>query len=259
MTQANTTVVDALFEAFKQHEPIDFVSHTHNISEREAYQTQDLLIDKLQDVDQSNIAGYKVSMTSAATQSIANTDEPAYGTILSSKIVESNGSVSLSSLFSPLIEPEIMFILTKDVSSNPTNEEVLSSVKVAPGIEIPDARYKNWFPNFTLGDLLADNTATGLIVVGETIEPLSYEDFTNIHMKLSYNGIVEHEGDSTEVLGNPVESVKWLAQKLATHDKKLHKGHIISSGSFISPMPVELGSYKAEYSNVGQVDVTFVD
>ncbi|WP_253721347.1 hypothetical protein [Staphylococcus sp. NAM3COL9] len=47
--------------------------------------------------------------------------------------------------------------------------------------------------------------------------------------------------------------------KLATHDKKLLKGHIISSGTFISPIPVKLGSYKAEYSNVGQVVVIFVD
>ena len=49
-------------------------------------------------------------MTSATTQAIANTNEPAYGTILSDKIVNNSDSVSLSSLFSPLLEPEIMFI-----------------------------------------------------------------------------------------------------------------------------------------------------
>ncbi|HLR20086.1 MAG TPA: 2-keto-4-pentenoate hydratase [Staphylococcus sp.] len=259
MKQANRTVANALFEAFKHHEPIDFVSKTHQISEQEAYQTQELLINKIQEVDKSTVAGYKVSMTSKTTQSIAQTDEPAYGTLLSSKVVEGNGSISLSSLFSPLIEPEIMFILTKDLPANPTNEDILASVKIAPGIEIPDARYKNWFPNFTLADLLSDNTATGLIVVGDAIEPLSYEDFANIQMKLYYNDALTHEGDSTEVLGNPVESVKWLAQKLATHDKQLRKGQIISSGTFINPIPVELGTYKAEYSNVGQVDITFVD
>lgn len=52
-------------------------------------------------------------MTSATTQAIANTNEPAYGTILSDKIVNNSDSVSLSSLFSPLLEPEIMFIAKK--------------------------------------------------------------------------------------------------------------------------------------------------
>ena len=40
-----------------------------------------------------------------------------------------------------------------------------------------------WFPNFTLGDLISDNTATGLIVV-RTYTPLDYEAFADINLKL---------------------------------------------------------------------------
>lgn len=43
-------------------------------------------------------------MTSAATQAIANTNEPAYGTILSTQVVEGGNSISLSTLFDPLLE-----------------------------------------------------------------------------------------------------------------------------------------------------------
>lgn len=42
-------------------------------------------------------------MTSAATQAIANTNEPAYGTILSHQVVENGHGVSLTTLFAPLL------------------------------------------------------------------------------------------------------------------------------------------------------------
>ena len=54
-------------------------------------------------------------MTSAATQAIANTNEPAYGTILSTQVVEGGNSISLSTLFDPLLEPELIFELTADL------------------------------------------------------------------------------------------------------------------------------------------------
>lgn len=257
MTTGKTTIAEQLFHAYQSKQPIDFISKTYQLDEREAYATQDLLVEKIQDAEQTEIGGYKVSMTSAATQSIANTHEPAYGTIVSNKIIQSGAEISLSDLFSPLIEPEIMFILTDDLPENPSYEDILKRVNIAPGIEVPDARYRDWFPNFTLADLLADNTASGLIVIGDAIAPLDEEGFKNIDMALTLNQADIGKGHSTAVLGNPLESVKWLAQKLATHDKQLKKGQVISSGTFISPIPVEKGTYEAVYSNVGNVSVTF--
>ena len=75
-------------------------------------------------------------MTSAATQAIANTNEPAYGTILSTQVVEGGNSISLSTLFDPLLEPELIFELTADLPENADVQTILESVKVAPGIEI---------------------------------------------------------------------------------------------------------------------------
>lgn len=259
MTQPNKDVSNALLNAFKTKQPIEFVSKAHNITEEEAYQTQHFLIEQLQEREQATIAGYKVSMTSAATQAIANTDEPAYGTILSSKVVEGGNTISLSQLFSPLLEPEIMFELTEDLPENADNLTILSNVKIAAGIEVPDARYKDWFPNFTLADLISDDTATGLIVVGDRVDPLDYNAFANIPLTLTKNGKEIATGLSNEVLGNPVEAVKWLNQKLHSHGKSLKKGQIISSGTFISPLTLEKGVYKAEYGEVGSVEVTVTD
>src|SRR5690606_36405796 len=114
--------------------------------------------------------------------------EPAYGTLLKSSLVRSGEAVSFSKLFSPLIEPEILFILTEDLSPGADEEEILAKSELAAGIEIPDSRYKEWFPNFTLADLICDNTAVGRVAVSERVAPPSLEELANERMELFYNG-----------------------------------------------------------------------
>ncbi|MCE5090776.1 2-keto-4-pentenoate hydratase [Staphylococcus devriesei] len=259
MTQVNKEVSNALYQAYVSKQHIEFVSKSFNISESEAYKTQDDLINQLNTKNDTTVKGYKVSMTSAATQAIANTDEPAYGTILSNQVVFNDANVSLANLFDPLLEPEIIFELTADLPEDADNQTILESVKIAPGIEIPDARYKDWFPNFTLSDLISDNTATGLIVVGERVTPLEYNQFADINLKLFKDGTQIKTGHSSEVLGNPVEAIKWLNKKLHSHGKQLQKGQFISSGTFISPLHLEQGKYTAEYDKVGSVTVQVVE
>lgn len=253
MTLTNKEVAKVLFKAYRYKKPIDFISENYQLSEEEAYLVQEKLIDQLTFKDHSTVTGYKVSMTSKATQAIANTSEPAYGTLLSNQFVNDGASVSLSELFSPLLEPEIIFIVQEDLPYDADLETIRYHTRIAPGIEIPDARYKNWFPNFTLSDLISDNTATGLVVVGDPVDGLDYDAFANVHLNLYKDDKCIATGESSEVLGNPLNAIHWLIKKLHTHGKQLKKGDIISSGTFISPLKLEYGTYRAEYSGIGKV------
>lgn len=255
-----TTLVDEvstiLHKAYQTKKPIEFISNQYSLDEATSYAVQDELIKRRCKSEKLEVAGYKISMTSAETQAIANTHEPAYGTLLTNNIVKSGDGVRLSSLFDPLIEPEIMFILEEDLSPEASEGEIISKSRLAAGIEIPDARYIDWFPNFSLTDLLCDNTATGLIVVSESIAPLSIADLMGIKMELFHNGEKISDGDSSAVLGNPVTAVAWLSEKLASKGKVLKKGMTISSGTFISPIRAEKGTYKVSYSQIGEVEIT---
>lgn len=106
-------------------------------------------------------------------------------------------------------------------------------------------------------ELISDNTASGLVAVGEAADPVSYKDFENITLKLSHNDEEIATGVSSDVLDNPIESLKWLIRKLDTQGKQLHKGEIVSSGTFVPPVPAKEGTYKAEYSYPGSIQVTF--
>src|SRR5699024_784600 len=250
-------IVPKLLNTYKTKQPIEFIRNQYMLDEETSYSIQEEFIKRKCEQENDEVAGYKISMTSDETQAIAETHEPAYGTLLTSNLVKSGDSVSLSSLFTPLIEPEIMFILTEDLSPETDEEEILSKSKIAAGIEIPDARYIDWFPNFSLTDLLCDNTATGLVVVSNPMDPLSLEELANVKMDLFFNGEKISEGFSSAVLGNPVTSVAWLSKKLAKKNKTLKKGMVISSGTFISPLFVEKGTYTVNYSNIGKTEITF--
>ncbi|WP_010529166.1 2-keto-4-pentenoate hydratase [Lentibacillus jeotgali] len=257
MTVINNEIVQKLKTAHRTKEPINFIRNHYNLNEPTAYSVQDQFIKEKCDQTDENLSGYKISMTSPDTQAFANTDEPAYGTYTEGNLMRSQESISMASLFDPLIEPELIFILTDDLPMRASEEEIISKSRIAAGIEVPDSRYTDWFPNFSLEDLLCDNAAAGLAVISETVKAPSLDSLADIDMELFHHGEKISKGNSSNVLGNPVSAVTWLSKKLSAHDKTLKKGMIISSGTFILPLRVEEGTYKATYTSIGEVSVAF--
>lgn len=252
-------IVHQLKKAHQSKHPIPFIRDTFNLTEEEAYHVQELFIEHQLEEKNVHISGYKVSMTSKETQAIASTHEPAYGTLLSHHVLTSESKLSKSELFQPLLEPEIIFIVNEDLTLDAEETEILQKTSIAAGIEIPDARYIDWFPNFSLIDLLSDNTATGRVVVAESAPILTLEQLGNIPLELYHNGEKIKEAFSSAVLDNPIYALRWLSQKLALHGTTLKKGMIISSGTFIPPIPLEIGHYEAVYSGVGKAEITIVN
>ncbi|GIO23365.1 2-keto-4-pentenoate hydratase [Oceanobacillus sp. J11TS1] len=243
--------------AYRTQQPVPFIRDNYPISEEEAYQVQHAFIERRVHKGDA-VAGYKISMTSKETQAIANTNEPAYGTILTSHILQADTEYALFHLFQPLIEPELIFFVNEDITASADTQEIIEKTSIAPGIEIPDARYIDWFPHFSLIDLLADNTATGRIVVGDPVPTPSFEKLGAVDLDLKYNGIPTHTGSSSAVLGNPVYAVKWLIEKLAEHNRSLQKGMVISSGTFIPPFRAKAGEYITSYRDIGEVKITLI-
>ena len=64
--------------------------------------------------------------------------------------------------------------------------------------------------NFTLSDLISDNTATGLVVVGDPVDGLDNDAFANVHLNLYKDDKCIATGESSEVLGNPLNAIHWL-------------------------------------------------
>ena len=71
------------------------------------------------------------------------------------------------------------------------------------------------------------------------------------------NGTIAGSGTGDAVLGNPLNSVIWLAAKLAQYGRSLKAGEIIMSGSFTRQFPIHPGdTIRAEFSRVGSVETS---
>ncbi|KAI3473625.1 hypothetical protein Pfo_031453 [Paulownia fortunei] len=126
----------------------------------EAYQVQDAVLKQKGEP----VAGYKVSLTSPETQAMFDSDSRFIGGQLANKFLPSNTKFHLSDYNEPLVEVEMLFTAKEDLTPDMTPEELLQHTTVAPALELPDARFGNWFPKLDKYLVLSD-TAVGAAVV----------------------------------------------------------------------------------------------
>jgi 2-oxo-hept-3-ene-1,7-dioate hydratase len=60
-------------------------------------------------------------------------------------------------------------------------------------------------------------------------------------------------------MGNPINPIAWLANKMAEFDDYLRAGEIIISGSVVTPVRVQPGGHiNITFTRLGSVAATFV-
>lgn len=245
------------YQAYKEKKHVDTLTNRNIvIDENTAYKIQDLVTKMKINDNGEEILGYKISMTSEKTQKMGNATSPTYGTFTNTSLLK--GPVKLDPDFILLIEPELVFVITEDLSIGADAEEFMKKSKIAAGLEIPGSRYPNWFPpqgGGNVTDNIVDNACGGMIAIGEAFEIPDSINWAGIGVKLFLNDTQIDEGLSEEVLGNPVNAVSWLSSKLAEENKSLKKGMIVSSGTFTLPKILEKGTYRGVFDIVGELTV----
>jgi 2-keto-4-pentenoate hydratase len=204
------------------------------------------------------IVGKKIGLTSVAVQTMLGVNEPDYGHLLDSMVVENGGAISCDSMLLPKVEGEIAFILKKDLKGpNVTVLDVLQATDyVVPALEIVDTRVQDW--KIKLPDTVADNASSGLYVLGG--KPTKVEDINLelLGMALIKNGEVVNTGVGAAALGNPATCVAWLANRLADYDISLKAGEVILSGALSGMVEAKPGdNFTARFAHLGQVGVNF--
>lgn len=204
------------------------------------------------------IVGKKIGLTSVAVQKMLGVDEPDYGHLLDSMVVENGGTIDTKTMLLPKIEGEIAFVLKKDLKGpNVTAVDVIQATDyVLPALEIVDSRVQDW--KIKLQDTVADNASSGLYVLGGKPTKLEDIDLELLGMVLSQNGEMVNTGVGAAALGNPATCVAWLANRLADYDISLKAGEVILSGALSGMVAANAGdSFTARFAHLGQVSVNF--
>jgi 2-oxo-3-hexenedioate decarboxylase len=202
------------------------------------------------------LVGWKLGVTSRAKQAQVGVDSPIYGFLEGANALDLGAPLDTSALIQPRCEPEIVFVLGRDLAGpHVTAADVVSaSSGVAVGIEVLDSRYRDY--RFTIGDVVADNTSAGRFVVGAAVPPAGI-DLRLVGVVFERNGEMVATAAGAAVLGHPAAAVAWLVRALAADGSGLRAGEIVLSGGLTAAVPVGPGDVLgATVDRLGTLELT---
>jgi len=170
-----------------------FTEKYPKIEPAESYRIQLALIE-MKKADGAKVVGKKIGLTSKAMQKMLNVDQPDYGHILESMVLQDGVVFRVGELIQPKIEPEIAFILDREIKGpGVTPILVLAATRfVVPALEIIDSRIEGW--KIKLCDTIADNASSARVVLGSSPKRVDERDLKLVGMILEKNGDIVQTG-----------------------------------------------------------------
>ena len=248
----------ALFAAERDAKPMDPISETYPEADVEDAYRISMKVTELKVASGRIVKGHKIGLTSKAMRSLTNAKEPDYGTLFDNWFVNEGSVVPASALNRALVEVELAFVLAHPLVGPSVNaaDVIRATDFVMPCLEIVDSRFNRRGPT-PLIDSISDAASCGFVVLGGVARRLTDIDVRRIGASLLKNGDVEESGVSSAVMGNPVNSVAWLANKLHEFGVTMQPGHVVLSGSFIKAIPFGAGdTLTALFDQLGEVNLS---
>lgn len=210
------------------------------------------------------VIGWKIGLTSRAMQSALGIDIPDSGVLFDDMLFADGATVPAGRFIQPRIEAEIAFVMKAPLAGeNVTRGDVLAATDfVVPSLEILDTRILRKDPATgtarNVFDTISDNAANAGLVLGAERHHPQATDLRWVGAIVTRNGEVEETGLGAGVLNDPVESVVWLARRMAQYGQRIEAGQIILSGSFIRPVECPPGTeIRADFGGFGCVGISF--
>ncbi len=229
----------------------------------DAYAIQKAIYNAKIDAGRS-VIGWKIGLTSKAMQAALGIDIPDSGILFDDMAFDHGATIPQGRFIQPRIEAEIAFVMKSPIGgADVTCADVIAATDyVTPAIEILDTRVQRNDPETgqarIIVDTISDNAANAGIVVGREQHAMGDVDLRWVGAIVARDGAVEETGLGAGVLNNPIESVVWLARRMAGYGQSIAAGHKVLSGSFIRPLECPAGSHiLADFGPFGAVEISF--
>ncbi len=222
----------------------------------EAHRLRDLLVDRIVAGGARKI-GYKVAGSSRVIQQTDHPEGPMVGVLLSSALWPEDQPISIGSYKRVIVEGEVAVLLKKDIPGPITpGEMIVDAVEgVFPAIEVVPFRLEGR-PSHAMR--IVGSKLSGQIIVGGPMQSLKGRDLRSEGMVIRVNGQVVGSATGVEVMGNPLNSVAFVANSLHSRGQVLKAGMLIMTGSFIGNQPVQAGDdISVEFTSLGRVSSRF--
>ena len=247
-----------LLGAYASRQPIAPLTETYpDIVFEDAYEIQKLQIEERL-AEGRVVKGHKVGLTSAAMQKQLGVDQPDFGHLLDDMFYLENMPIPMTPWLQGRIEPEVAFVLGRPLKGpGVTIADAVRAVEfVLPALELVDSRIRDW--KIGIIDTISDNASSGGVVLGGRPTKLTDIDLRLIGCTLLKNGQIVGTGANGAVLGNPLNSLVWLANTVGPQGVTLEPGHVVLPGSVTKMQPICPGDvFVANWGVLGSVTARF--
>lgn len=251
-------IASQIFECFKTKSQIGLLSTEYpDLEVEDSYRIQEQVVAKFL-AEGRTIKGYKVGLTSKPMQEMAGTYEPDYSAMLDDMFYPESSEIDAGTWMTPLVEIEIAFVMKESLKGPGVNaaDVIRATDFILPAIEVVDFRVAR-APGMGVSDTIADLAAVGGVILGGNPVSLNDLDVREIGGTMAINGEVLEQGTARAVLGNPVNAIAWLANKMSEFDIAFKPGDVILSGSFLRALPIKQGDEIVARFDHGLGDVSF--
>ncbi|GAB1818800.1 2-keto-4-pentenoate hydratase [Herbidospora sp. RD11066] len=190
-----------------------------------AYEVQRALVERRL-ARGERLVGVKMGLTSRAKMAQVGVDEVIWGHLTDGMRIAD--TVDLSRLIHPRAEPEVAFLVDRS-----------GIAAVAPALELIDSRFEGF--DFSLPDVIADNTSASGFVVGQW-RPVP-EGLDNLGVLLEVNGRVVQTGSTAAILGDPRRAFDAAARLAGGRGVDLRDGWIVLAGAATAAVPLNPGDH----------------
>jgi 2-keto-4-pentenoate hydratase len=208
----------------------------------DAYRIQGINLDLRLAAGESR-AGHKIGLTSLAMQQQLGVDQPDFGFITDRMMIANGGSLAVTSLIAPRVEAEFAFRIGKTLTPSPSRDELCEAIEgVAIALEIIDSRIADW--KITLTDTVADNASSARMVHGRFRAATGdlLDSLPESVIELDQDGDVRVSGPGSAVMGDPIDSLLWLAHEIGRFGDTFEVGDVVIAGAVAASIPLVGGA-----------------
>lgn len=172
-------------------------------------------------------------------------------------IGEAEALIDLRGMPEPRVEPEVVLHLSAPPHPQMSTPALVDFIDwVAPGFEVVYSVFPGW--SFGAADAAAAFGVHGALFVGERLEVASAgskvaEDLAALNVVLTSDDGVRREGSGHDVLGGPVEALRFLVEELARFPdcEPLNPGEVVTTGTLTEAMPLRPGqTWSAHFAGI---------
>jgi 2-keto-4-pentenoate hydratase len=201
-----------------------------------------------------SLGGWKVGLTSGKARGRMGQDFRPFGYLLQSRIFPSGATVPVANIRNCHMEPELCLIMGSPLRGDSVDAASAKAAvrAVAPAFEINEIRVR---PNSGHALALTDGLSQWGVVLGP--EAPVRDGLVDTTVEFSGDGQVIETKTPGATMDDPYLSLSRLCRLLHTYGRGLEPGQPVITGSFCHHAITRPGTYRASFSDIGDVSVHF--